>query len=241
LAANWSTGKVPAATDIVRIALPVGATVSISSGTARAASLDSACGLTLSGGALELSGDGSISGSFVQTGGTLTGSGTLTLAGADSTWTGGTMTGGGTTVIAGGATLSIGGGYGGRVYLGDRTLRNEGTIIDQGDRAYGVVVDLDGAVVLDNEGGTLQFTHGNGWQDIGGNSGSSDSLRIQGSGAVSLGTLAVTNTAVTLASDFSLDGGDAGRRSGSGRRHRDWKWHADSRGRCDGGLARRER
>jgi len=61
----------------------------------------------LSVGTLNVTGNVSIP-TFSQSGGTLGGSGTLTLTGA-STWSGGTMQGGGTTAIANAATLAMSG------------------------------------------------------------------------------------------------------------------------------------
>ena len=104
-----------------------------------------------------------------MSGGTLTGAGTLTLQGTNNSWIASSMTGGGTTEIAAGATLNIGGGAG-IAGLGDRTLLNKGAIVDKGSTTHGVSLDLNGAAVLDNQGGTLAFKTANGWADFNNNS-----------------------------------------------------------------------
>ncbi len=84
--------------------------------------------ITLSAGSLTI--DTAITataGSFTQTGGTLTGGGTLHISEALS-WTGGEMTGSGQTVLASGAGGSIDAGSGGHVWLEGRTLTNAGTL-----------------------------------------------------------------------------------------------------------------
>ena len=75
------------------------------------------------------------------------------------------MTGGGTTEIAVGAALTIGGTYSTLVGLENRTLVNKGAIVDKGTVVYGSVVDLNGAAVLNNQGGTLAFKTAFGWAD----------------------------------------------------------------------------
>ena len=115
-------------------------------------------------------GDVTVQGRFSQSGGTLDGTGVLTLSGASNTWTGGEMTGGGTTKIAEGATLTIGGTNGGRVYLGDRTIRNEGKLVDAGDSRFGFVLELEGAAILVNVG-TFDVRTNGGWLQTGGVSG----------------------------------------------------------------------
>jgi formylmethanofuran dehydrogenase subunit C len=162
--------------------------------------------LTLSSGTLTLSGKATVSGTFNMTGGALTGVDTLTLSGATNTWTGGTMTGGGITEIAAGATLSLGGGSTTMVGWADRTLLNKGSIVDQGSSYYGVDVDLNGAAVLDNQGGTLAFKTGNGWADFQNNSGAVDSLTVRGNGTVTDGTFYVTSSSLSLVDGTSLAG-----------------------------------
>jgi hypothetical protein len=91
--------------------------------------------LALSSGTITINAPGALEvQTFTQTGGTLTGSGTLTID-SQWTWTGGTMSGGtgntGTTVNKGKAT--VGGGFGGP-QLSGRTVNNLGTVsIPDGD------------------------------------------------------------------------------------------------------------
>src|SRR5262249_9805532 len=62
--------------------------------------------------------------------------------------TGGLMTGGGTTKIAAGADLTVSGGN--RKYLANRTIQNEGTLIEATTSTD--IVELDGTAVLNNVG-----------------------------------------------------------------------------------------
>ncbi len=86
--------------------------------------------LVLGGGTLEVTSSSTasnVSGLTVQSGGTLTGAGTLNVAGT-LTWTGGTMSGTGTTSVATTATGTVNPGTSNRVWLEGRTLANHGTL-----------------------------------------------------------------------------------------------------------------
>jgi hypothetical protein len=108
-------------------------------------------------------------------GGTLTGTGTVTITGTGSEWTGGTMTGGGTTAIAAGAELKVSGNN--RKYLGNRTITNNGTLIEA---STGDLVDFDGTVVLNNAG-TFDVRGNQAWYDYAGSTGS---LTLNNSGTL---------------------------------------------------------
>ena len=96
------------------------------------------------------------------TAGVLSGLGTLTITGTGSQWTGGAMTGGGTTRIAAGADLTIGGTQDNKS-LGNRTITNEGTLIDS--QGGGRFVDLDGIAVLNNVG-LCDIRGDESWQNV---------------------------------------------------------------------------
>jgi hypothetical protein len=104
-AANWNLNRLP--TDADHVCIPAGSTVIHSSGTTTIATLQAPGTLSFSGGTLTLASttDPSNLGALQQSGGTLTGAGTLVLAGA-STWTGGQMAGSGKTVVPSGVTLT---------------------------------------------------------------------------------------------------------------------------------------
>jgi|GEM_PF-6410610 len=95
-------------------------------------------------GEVDFNGDSSVA-SLIQTGGTLGGSGNLTLNGT-STWTGGTMSGTGTTTIGNGATLNLQIGFSANIT--SRTLINDGTIdwtdnLGQGQQTINVAGPID--------------------------------------------------------------------------------------------------
>jgi YD repeat-containing protein len=77
-------------------------------------------------GTLDLSTYGDTVAALTQTGGTLTGSGTLTVTG-QTTWTGGTMSGSGTTSAQGGLRLGLTGDSSDTETLSARTLNNAGS------------------------------------------------------------------------------------------------------------------
>jgi hypothetical protein len=121
--------------------------------------------------------------------GTLTGTGTLTITGTGSQWTGGTMTGGGTTEIAAGGDLTVAGNL--RKHLGDRTIVNEGTLIEA---STGDLVDLDGAAILNNIG-IFDIQSDTAWKNYAGAAGT---LTLNNSGTITksagTGTFTFANT-----------------------------------------------
>src|SRR5262249_6446129 len=110
----------------------------------------------LDGGLVNVSGNIS-AGAFTQSGGTLTGSGTVTVWGL-MTWTGGNMTGPGATNANGGLLVSFGGGS---PMLDGRTLDNAGsatqTSTDSG--AYSNLNVADGGVINNLAGATWTFAN----------------------------------------------------------------------------------
>jgi hypothetical protein len=94
-------------------------------------------------------GTGTVSPSLLNlSGGSLGGSGTVTVGGVMN-WTGGSMTGNGWTVIAPGATLNLGSGT---LTLTSRTLDNGGTALGSGTILY-----LDGCVITNETGALFQI------------------------------------------------------------------------------------
>ncbi|MCC7082795.1 MAG: phosphatase PAP2 family protein, partial [Burkholderiales bacterium] len=211
--ANWSTGSVPVETDDVYIGLAATETVTFRDGAATVASLVSEAGFTMTGGTLTLLGDSELRASFQLKGGTLAGTGTLTLTGTGSQWSGGLMTGGGTTRIAAGADLTITGGN--RKYLAERTIRNEGLLID----ANADFVELNGAAVLDNAG-VFDIRSDASWQHFSGPGGSltidnSGTLqKTAGSGQFYFDDTTLANTGTVDAQSGTLAFGGAGRPDG---------------------------
>jgi hypothetical protein len=108
-ASNWSTGRVPGATDDVVIDVPNSVIITHSSGADTIQSLRSENALVLSGGSLNLASASTFNGNFTFSNGTLSGLGDLTVNGP-LTWSGGTMTGPGRTIANGGLALSNPGG-----------------------------------------------------------------------------------------------------------------------------------
>ena len=156
----------------------------------------------------------------IANGGTLAGTGTLTITGTGSQWTGGGMTGGGTTKIAVGADLTIAGAN--RKFLANRTIQNEGTLIEGMTNVE--IVELDGTAVLNNVGvfdirndriwenfsapvgtltinntGTLKKTAGTGAFTF-------DNTRFNNSGSVEIQTGTVTFDGTGLADGVSSGG-----------------------------------
>ena len=118
---------------------------------------------TLNGGSLAVAaGDEAFAEKLSIQSGSITGLGTLTITGTGSQWTGGAMTGGGTTRIAAGADLTVGGTQTNKS-LGNRTITNEGTLIDT--QGAGRFVDLDGIAVLNNVG-LFDIRGDESWQNV---------------------------------------------------------------------------
>lgn len=129
---NWNSG-LPTAIDDVLINVPGTHTVTISS-SSNAVNRINVTGdetLAITGGSLAVSGTSNLT-NFTQSGGTLTGTGSVNISGAAS-WTGGTMDGSGSTIANGG--LAISGGEQ-RFLTGGRTLTNNGTAIWNNELAY---------------------------------------------------------------------------------------------------------
>jgi len=147
-AANWSTDTVPAAGD--NVCVPAGSSVEHQTGTSQVRSIGGGGTVRLSGGELAVGeATDAILGSFELVGGTLTGSGTLSIGGSMA-WSGGSMGGDGSTVVAAGARLSIDAAcdYCSVQFDGSRTLRNEGEVV----WSRGYVYSGPGSPVIENVG-----------------------------------------------------------------------------------------
>ena len=122
---NWSTNTLPGPSDDVTISVAGNIAVAHSTGTTSINSLQCDEALVLSGGSLSIAAGSQIA-VFTLSGGTLSGTGAVTVSGSMN-WTGGTMSGSGTTVIASDALLSLQGTE--YKQLSGRTLRNLGTAV----------------------------------------------------------------------------------------------------------------
>jgi hypothetical protein len=194
-AANWYGNHIPSAGNSVFIDAPGLLTISYLGGsTTSLGSLVSNENFTLNsaGGGITVSGtttfgsgtaftltngtatfDGATS---LQTlnlqGGTVNGSGAVTLNGASSNWSGGTMAGGGRTTVAAGATLAISGA--GTKTLNARALVNSGTVNWSGT---GTLFMNDNAVITNQAGALFDAT-----SDAAINSSSGTSTHIENRG-----------------------------------------------------------
>ncbi len=124
---NWGADELPGVDDDVEIG-PEFAAITISSGSNVSVNkLTSEAAIRMTGGTFALANDSMLT-ELTFSGGTLTGTGDVTVTDT-LTWSSGTMTGAGKTVLAPGASGTISGtGYpGADKYLG-RTLENAGTI-----------------------------------------------------------------------------------------------------------------
>jgi RHS repeat-associated protein/uncharacterized repeat protein (TIGR01451 family) len=118
---NWSTGQVPTPSDHVAIVLP-NANVTHSQGTFDAvASLVSFDPIDLTAGTLSLAGPSAMNSNLTLGGATITGAGSLTLAGASFNWNGGALSLGGTVTLAPTEHLDL------TIGSLDGTLDNQGT------------------------------------------------------------------------------------------------------------------
>ena len=96
-------------------------------------------------------------GTLSMSGGTLTGTGTVTLTGTSSSWTGGSMSGSGATTIAGGATLNA---SSGGTLTASRPFTNQGTVnVSAGTLAVTNFTTNAGTIALSG-GATFQKTGG---------------------------------------------------------------------------------
>jgi RHS repeat-associated protein len=138
-ATNWSTGKVPSSTDVACVGS--GGSVTVGGGANHAGVLEDKGTLGISGGSLELSNalEASSITSFVMTGGSLVGAGSLVVS-ASFYWEG-------TSTIGGSGSLTLGSGVSGgeitrsseaseSMTLEGRTLINEGKLILDGGTFY---------------------------------------------------------------------------------------------------------
>lgn len=142
-AANWSTSKVPGPTDVACIGS--GATVTRSSGTAEVAAIQGEGALSISGGTTSLLSTEILStiGSLTLSGGTLQGSGSLSIANALTWKSEATMAGSGSTIIQPGATMSTPMG-GSAAWIKERHIVNEGTF----SQSAGTIRMSEGAQIV---------------------------------------------------------------------------------------------
>ncbi len=149
VAANWSGGVVPQASDYVVLDRPAGHyVVTYRSGNVTLSRLDSAETLLVTGGTLGVAQRSTLHGDVTVTGGTIEGPGDFVVDGL-LRWEGGNMHGPGRTVANGGLLLS---GPSGKV-LDARTLDNAG---DASWRDAGPIVGYFGATVNNLAGATFR-------------------------------------------------------------------------------------
>ena len=143
LAANWNPG-LPGAPDDVLLGI---SNTEFRSGSVTVQSFNGTGVLTISGGALSATLASSI-GALIMTGGTMGGTGTVTVGGA-STWTAGTHTGAGTTSFNGALALS---GSGTKAITGGRTVNAANTTWSGNTASNNNLISIAGAAVLNNTG-----------------------------------------------------------------------------------------
>jgi hypothetical protein len=213
---NWSTGLVPGPADDACIDVPADITVTKSTGASDSIrSLVSNEHIVLSNGSLSIAMPSVIYQTFTQSGGTLTGTGNLTVQGL-LVWSGGTQSGTGQTIGNGGMSLEVG-----TKTLSGRTLVNPvGRTVSW---SAGAIASGDGAVFVNN--GTFRTTFDGGFvYNLGGvralftNNGTLE--KTAGAGTTQLGfTLDNTASGVIRASSGVLElnggGASAGRFEGS--------------------------
>ena len=159
--------------------------------------------MALTGGTLTSGGTLKVA-SLVQSGANsvLTGAGTVTISGTGSQWSGGLMTGGGTTGIAAGADLTVAGGS--RKFLGNRTIANQGTLIEA---STANVVDFDGTAVVNNAA-AFDIRSNQTWENFTGPSGT---LTINNSGTLKktagTGAFTFSDTELTNGGTISVTSG----------------------------------
>jgi hypothetical protein len=218
-ASNWNPQTVPGPGNDVVINTP-GATITLSSSV-------TANSLTLQSGTLMVNGGLTLTSASSQSGGTLSGSGTVTIpAGATYTWTTGTMSGG-TTAIASGGTLVISPSCctSNLVVLDQRTLSNSGTVswpsnsvgftAQNGatiNNQPGGVFDIqsnepllaNGASPVFNNAGTLQKSAGGGTSTLNVNLINTGTVRVS-SGVLALPTSSTNSGQLTVGGSGVLD------------------------------------
>ncbi len=130
--ANWSTGSVPGASDDVTINIPAGITVfhgQTDADTVNSLTVTGSGTLSIPSGSLAIESASTIAGPFDLMGGTLGGTGTLTVAG-DLDWgDGGTMAGTGQTIATGSVIIAY-------AVLDTRSFTNEGAALLLGPLAF---------------------------------------------------------------------------------------------------------
>ncbi len=152
--ASWSAGWVPTSTDVACIG--AGKTVKVTGGVGAVTGVVQGAGtLEVQASSLEIASslEPSVISSFTQTGGTLTGAGSLQVSSSLS-WTRGTMAGSGQTVVKAGAVAILSSGE--NKFLATRTLTNDGTMtLSEGQFWMSSGADLDnvGTVIANSEYG----------------------------------------------------------------------------------------
>jgi hypothetical protein len=234
-AANWNPDGVPGASDDVIIDVPGDISITYSGATTTILSLSSTESLAISSGSLTVSGAMSVSGSLSvassgtlnlngsstagslsQTGGTLGGSGTLTVSGALS-WTGGTMSGTGTTVSASGGTATVTVPSGSSSALSRALeLRGSSSLASTGTTTAVLSVNSPGLLRV-APGGTLDVS---GVVSLGNSVGSPGSVSVEGTlGKSGTGTVTVSvglsNSGVVQVNGGTLNLSRGGTQSGS--------------------------
>ena len=125
---NWSTGILPGTEDEVIIDVVGDIEITYRQNSTTVKNLTVREDLTISGGSLNITGQGAIENDFILSGGTLSSEGTFNITGDNNQWRGGTIAGVGDINIDSLATLTID--ETGTKHLGrDANLNNAGTII----------------------------------------------------------------------------------------------------------------
>ena len=164
-AANWSSGNVPGASDDAVIPQSGLLVTHVNGNSDSVGSITSSSTLEITSGTLSIAGSSTLS-ALIQTGGTLTGAGTVTVTG-QTVWTGGTMTGGGITNAQGG--LQLGGvGQGDTERLDGRAFNNSGEAFWQGTGGW--FDQLSGSVFTNLPSASLTIQSDLTWYNDSGNS-----------------------------------------------------------------------
>jgi len=206
---NWSTGALPGPGDDVVIDVTRITVTHSSSASDSIHSLDSQATLSLSNGTLSIAASSTLSDLNVSDG-TLTGAGDLTVTGTMN-WSGGTMSGTGTTTLAQGGALDLS--Y--ILSLDGRTLVNAGTATWTSDGQYDRTSMAAGATIDNQAGATFTIT---GVPSISGSQTPTSTfnnagtlIRSGASGAAVFSSVAFNNSGSVQvqAGDLDLPGGDS--------------------------------